>query len=104
MNKIETIQINEDFIIDVFDIKEDGNGFDFNVYYIDRVSRCDLDYDNYEKVLFCHGIARYDGLRHLWFNKEKEPECYMYFPDFTQIKQVFDKLHELEIKYCELVN
>lgn len=95
MNK-QTIIISPQIEIDIFNIENNGNGFEFAVYYLD-------DIDGYSRSNFINGIARYDGIRHLYFGhnptSDQEEVFYMYYPNLGELKLVYDKLHELEVKY-----
>lgn len=47
--------------------------------------------------------ARYDGIRHVHFNREcpESPPGYWYYPDWKDIVKIFQLVEELESKYCD---
>lgn len=51
---------------------------------------------------FIHGVAFFDGVRHLYFGSQKtENEGYFNYPKWAQIEAVITKIKELELKYCD---
>lgn len=92
---------NQDFIgssIFFWSPREEKNGFDFVV--VEPVSE-----DHNGNKVFAHilsGIAYFDGVRHIWFsyNKDKEANGYINYPDIENIALIFNKVSELERIYC----
>ena len=78
-----------------------GTGFDF--ICIDTVSgKLNGGFDEYTEVrILFKGLAYYDGVRHLYFGVEKDPEDngYFYYPDLGLLSNSLLELEKLEIKY-----
>jgi len=66
----------------------------------------DSEIDNWYPILctvetFCHGVAYYDGIRHLYFGSEDTGNYgYHYYPDMDRLKLVAEELGRMEKKYC----
>jgi hypothetical protein len=50
--------------------------------------------------LLLHGVAYFDGIRHLYFGKE-DNYGYFYYPRLKDISEILTILSELQAKYCE---
>ena len=84
-----------------------ANGFYFYVIY--RVSyECNkfTDKNNWDEnfvsvnCLF-HGVAYFDGVTHLHMgDKQTLNEGYLYYPNLKDIVNVFQKIQELENRFC----
>lgn len=81
------------------------SGFDF---YAVHFCSCEYGVDDIfegeftEVECIFHGVVYWDGLRHLYMgDKITENENYLYYYKFSELKDLFAKLEELENKYCE---
>jgi hypothetical protein len=85
---------------------DENNGFDFAVIEIVQGSEDNsfLDNDSFESLLF--GTANYAGLLDIFFSCEKEQltkenaSGYVYRLNPGLFVQIFQKLKELELRYC----
>lgn len=80
-----------------------SDGFTF--IQVNRVSYI-LDSDFWDKdtqyEILLHGIAYWDGIRHLHFGDESSDNLgYFYYPILPNIIEVLNILSDLEDKYCK---
>ena len=78
-----------------------GTGFEF--ICIEEIANCpDKSFDEFSEVnILFDGAAYYDGVRHLYFGVEKDPEekGYFYYPNLDLLSSALLELKKLEIKY-----
>lgn len=88
----------------------EGNGFDF---FVGRFYTCDAEDapwrdmatdlmthpDTQVECMF-HGIAFFDGVRHLYMGDETEHEGYIFYPDLADLTCALAALTALELQLC----
>ncbi len=90
------IEIDEDFSTRIY-YKEENSGFKFHcVEVISSYSDQDEWSDTSEIETIVTGIAYFDGVRHIYFGEEG----YIYYPNFSQLVKIINKLQELVKQYC----
>jgi hypothetical protein len=92
--------------------KDAGNGFRFVCYEVVGMTPCDADpncerdpwsgsYCDGDTEVLVHGEAYFDGVRHLYFGHEDTDNYgYHHYPHMKVLILIFQKLQELELKYC----
>lgn len=87
-----------------YNVRDSGNGFDFLAldlmgYYNEENPWEDLDQT--ECQVFVHGVAYFDGIRHLYFGSDfTDNNGYFYYAHTYEIIDVMRELRILEEKYC----
>lgn len=86
---------------------DDGHGFDFFIaefaggYTLPADGQSDMDLPDTEVECLFHGVAYYDGLRHLYMGSEASDNVgYLYYANPVEMAKVFTALAELEARYC----
>jgi hypothetical protein len=103
----ENIRLAEDKVRIYYQLKTPGNGFYF---YACEWAGSGVEWGDhwgdstYVKCLF-HGVAMFDGIRHLYMGDEAtETENYIDYPNTQNLAEVFKNLKVLEEKYCSEVD
>lgn len=81
--------------------REKGNGFDFKCVFITAFTETAFAPES-EVEIIAHGIALFDGVRHLYFGDDWTG-CtgYLYYPDLQLLSRLLATLNELSLKYCD---
>ena len=77
--------------------KTDGMGFRFVAC---EWMSSDVTGKNISVETVCHGLAYFDGIRHMYFGGEYGDDGYIHYPHLDVIGNILKTLRELEIKYC----
>lgn len=110
VRSMDFIDISEDRIRLYYKTLKGEKGFDFYVVEFSSVicnaeNRQEMDFDKPDVCVEClyHGIAYYDGIRHLYMgHKDTNNEGYLYYSDPESNIAIFEGLKTLCEKYCEL--
>ena len=93
----------DDFIYRAY-LKVDTEYKNFTVYVVEFVSAdSKMSPESLCVSEVMHVEARFDGIRHVHFNREG-PEGmpgYWYYPDWKEIVKIFQLVEKLESKYCD---
>lgn len=84
---------------------KEGNGFSFKqVNLVSYIYTEEWDDKEAESELLFHGLAYYDGIRHLYFGDERGDNYgYFYYPVIKNMQEALEFLGELEKKYCNSI-
>jgi hypothetical protein len=87
----------------VIDPQETGHGFEFVSFEVTSTNANGKAFEDGSDTcveFFVHGIAYFDGVRHLYFGHEKtENDGYFNYPDLERLKWVINQI-ELLTKTC----
>ncbi len=80
----------------------DKVGFSFlQIARISYTSDTPFLHEGSEYEILLHGVAYFDGIRHLYFGDEAcDNFGYFYYPNLEDIVEVLQELKKLEDKYC----
>lgn len=98
----EFVEVRSDVRVYYCPLTDGGNGFLFTVMeWVSSPITATDRWDDCEVEFIAHGVAYYDGLRHVHMG-EQDAAGYLYYPDPTVIAEVFVTLRRLEVEYCTM--